>query len=252
LRKLINILGLSIILTGCSIAKRGVDNSAVITDVSDNRDIITIIENQNLTSNSFFIQKADVEIVKDGESESFIASIKYNAGGSYLISLRGKSGIEAARIYITKDTILINDRINRQLLFGEPVYLERKFGLPIDVLPLIFGDLSSYSNETDDIQFCVDGTMKLERNVKGIIMKYIVDCKKKKIVSAVRVDSFNTELARLRFDKFTDYVRGFFPTGIRINYIDSEIFIKIVKFEAPWDGDIEFVPGNKYEEIELL
>ena len=252
MRKLIIILGISIIFAGCSITKRGIDNSVVISDVADKSDIVSITENQNLTNNSFFIQKADVKVVRDGESESFIASIKYNIHGSYLISLRGKSGIEAARICITKDTILVNDRINRQLLFGKPGYVERKLGLPIDLLPIVFGDLISDRKETDIVAPCVDGNLHLEHNIRGVNIKYIVDCKKKKIISAVRAGNLNSELARLKFDKFISYGNGFFPSVIHITYIDSEIFIKIVKFEIPWEGDIEFIPGNKYEEIELL
>lgn len=227
-------------------------NSALISDVSDNRDIMTFIGNQNLHNNSFFIQKADIKIVKGGESENFIASVKYNNGGSYLISLRGKSGIEGARIYITKDTILVNDRINRKLLFGKPGYIERKLGFPIDLLPIVFGDLVSVRKDSDIVPSCVDGILHLEENIRGVNMKYIVDCKKKKIISAVRPGNLNSVLAGLSFDKFINYVNGIFPSEIHINYIDSEIYIKIVKFETPWKGDIEFIPGNNYEEIELL
>ena len=40
-----------------------------------------------------------------------MATIKYELPDKYLISIRSKAGIEAARIFITKDTVLINDRI---------------------------------------------------------------------------------------------------------------------------------------------
>jgi len=240
------------IVTGCSITKKGVNNSSGISVESGNEDIIALIEKQNLTSSNFFLQKAEVEVIKEGESESFIASIKYDTTGSYLISLRGKSGIEAARIYVTADTVVINDRINRQLLFGKPGYLEKKFRIPLVLFPVVFGDLISGSYKTENVSSCVNGTLNIDRNIQGVGMRYLVDCKKRKIISASRVGIINSELAELKFDKFISYGKGFFPSVIHINYMDSQIYIKIMKLELPWEGRIEFIPGNKYELIELL
>jgi hypothetical protein len=252
LRKLIFILSTFIIVAGCSITKRGISNYESPSEQTVNESIISDIENQNLTNRNFFIQKAEIEIEKEGESESFIASVKYDISGNYLISLKGKTGIEAARIYITKDTILVNDRINRNLLFGKPGYIDKRLGIPMALLPLVFGDFISDGNKGDTSSPCTDGTLYLEHNVIGVNIRYAVDCKKRKVKSALRTGSMNSEIAEFMYDKFINYSGGSLPSGIHINYMDSRIYIKIIKFEIPWDGLIEFIPGSKYEKIELL
>ena len=38
------------------------------------------------------------------------------------------------------------------------------------------------------------------------------------------------------------------PSRFRISYKDNSIIgIKIGKIESPWNGNIEFIPGNRYE-----
>jgi len=252
LRKLIFIFGILIIGTSCSVTRKGITKTSVISEITENSDIINLIENQNVTNRKFFIQKAEIEFLKEGESQSFIASVKYDVHGSYLISLRGKSGLEAARIYITKDTILVNDRINRQLLSGKSDYTERKFGIPLALLPVIFGDLVSGNNKPDKELRCEESTINLERSVKGVNMRCIIDCDKGKLISVSREGSVNSGMSELKFGKFIRWEEGFMPSEIQINYMDSQLLIKILKFEIPWEGNIEFVPGNNYEQIELL
>ena len=183
---------------------------------------------------------------------SFLASVKYNAKGTYLISLRGKTGIEAARIYITKDTALVNDRINRQLLFGKPAYIEKKYGIPFAILPVVLGDLISGNRKIENLMPCENNRLKLEQNIQGVNITYIVDCSKGKIISAAREGSINGKLIDFKFAKFLKEGEGYLPSEVQIDYMDTHIKIRILKFESPWEGNIEFIPGNKYEQIELL
>ena len=82
-------------------------------------------KNQNITNNGFFIQKAEIEIVTGEGKEKYLASIKFEKPDKYLISVKSRTGIEGARIYISNDSILVNDRINKKLYSGNTFYLKR-------------------------------------------------------------------------------------------------------------------------------
>ena len=69
--------------------------------------------------------------------------LKFEYPDKYLISIKSRTGIEGARIYISEDTILFNDRINKKMYYGSSLYLKRKYGLTTNFLPLIFGDIVS-------------------------------------------------------------------------------------------------------------
>ncbi len=70
----------------------------------------------NLTQETLLILfKADVEVFNNGENRKLISTVKYRKPGNYLVSVKHRTGVEAARIYITKDTVLINDRIYKTL-----------------------------------------------------------------------------------------------------------------------------------------
>ena len=56
----------------------------------------------------------------------------------FLISIKSHTGIEVARIFLTGDSIMINDRINKKLYYGSTSYLKNKYGLTTAVFPVIW------------------------------------------------------------------------------------------------------------------
>ena len=215
-----------------------------------------IIDNtfeQNLTGEDFFIQKAEIEIrTKDGDAK-LLAMIKYNANGKYLISIRSKAGIEAARVYLTKDTILINDRINRKLFWGSTRNLENKYGLTTAIVPLLFGDFIDNNMEYDQDIKCLNGSKNKEVNIQGIVLKYVIDCSKGKTVMVNVRSILYGEGLQFKYSSFFKRGGRFIPGIIEINDPKREttIFIEIVKIEIPWEGELDFSPGDRYENIEL-
>jgi uncharacterized protein YceK len=207
---------------------------------------------QNLTTTGFFIPKAEVELSSDGDKMRFLASVRFDPEGKYLISLRTRSGIEAARIYIDKDTILGNDRINRVLYYGKPAILSRLYGIPFDVLPVVFGDMIG-DNVNDVTSRCNGGIFKSEQVIKGRRMSYRVDCGRRKIVSAENEGNLLTSESEIEFDDFIETDGITVPSRIRISHIRSAtvITIKVDNIERPWSGSVELIPGGRYKKIEL-
>lgn len=252
MHKIVSILFLASLFSGCSVFRPTVNRDFGTISYSVDNDIIKVLENHNITSRNFFIQKAQVEVISTGINENFLASVKFLTPDTFLISLRSKTGIEAARIFLTGDTVLMNDRINRQMIYGKPEKVGMKYGITAEVLPLVFGDFISDIQGLKDKPGCEKGLAVVDSYKQGSKIRYIADCKEGKIISASRESSTNQGAMIFKFSKFVKIGSVSYPSDIIITYREMVINIKIDRFETPWDGSIDFVPGKNYELIELL
>lgn len=211
------------------------------------------IAKQNISNQNYFIEKAEVDVDAGGSGMSFTATIKFVMPDEYLISLRMIAGIEAARIYLNSDTVLINDRLNRILYYGDPENLGSKYGISPKLIPVIFGDFISDETGKGGYNDCQNGKVFLDTFVKGAKLVYEVDCSKTKITGLLQEGSYNNSLSEL---SYSDYIKSgnvLTPSFIRFlhNSSGSSVDIKISRIIIPWVGDIEFIPGNRYEKIQL-
>jgi len=254
LRKIVILLILGIFIQGCSATKKRQNISSRNSNILLSGNVLESVKYQNITDNNIFIQKAEIELITENGSENFIGSIKYEKSGKYLISLRGRSGIEGARIYITEDSMLVNDRINKKLYFGSSIYLRKKYGLDQSFLPLIFGDIILDKEcEVEPVK-CLENLSELDCQVNGVILNYIIDCKKRKIILADQVINFVQQGVKLNYESFLNLGSILMPRNIEIENAQNDLIIKIriIKVEYPWNGSIKFVPGKGYEIIELI
>ena len=232
-----------------------------ITERSYNTSIDTLeegkglegIKKQNLTENNFFIQKAEFTVVSQEESKSGLGSIKFEKPDKYLITIKSKGGIEVTRIFISDDTILINDRINRKLYYGTPAYLKSKYGLTTSVLPLLLGDYINdevYDGKVD----CIEGKFSINAAINKLKINYFIDCEARKTILALPEHNVNEWKLGIKYSNFIKAGEAFTPGKIEISDSQSKttIEIRIDKIESPWDGTIQFIPGNNYEKIHLL
>ncbi|MBE0654758.1 MAG: DUF4292 domain-containing protein, partial [Bacteroidales bacterium] len=118
MQKTVVILVVLLLVTNCSVSKFKAKERSGTYDYEAGSLEVNKLEDYNLTNLSFYIQKADIEVISRGGKESLLASVKYRFPDSYLISLRTRTGIEAARVLIRSDSVFINDRINRAMYYG--------------------------------------------------------------------------------------------------------------------------------------
>jgi hypothetical protein len=237
-------------LTGCSVTRKNIGTGKIT--LSGN--ILEDVKSQNLTNSGFYIQKGEIEYITPGSKEKLLFTVKFEKPGRYLVSLKSRAGIEGVRIFVSGDTILANDRINKVLYSASPVYLQRNFGISQSLFPLIFGDIILSRNREEAPGECIGNKLIFDSNVKGVSIEYEIDCSKRKLTMAGQGNSFMQKETELLYDQFSNTGSISFPKYIemRQNETNTTIKIKILKIETPWTGNIEFVPGKDYEKMELL
>ena len=246
------ILGLVVIMTGCSLTRRGGER---YQGKSGNKgsEIIIGTEQLNLTKQNFFIRKAEIKVISEDGTDSFLGSMKFEQPDRFLLSLRTKTGIEAARIYLSGDTVLINDRINRILYHGSPMALKRKYGISASLLPVVLGDFLNNKVSDSGGVTCINGLQDIVSIIEGVRILYTIDCSLMKAILAVPDNSMNTTGIEISYRDFFSEGRSVIPGRIEVKDLKkkSSIEINIIKFESPWIGSIEFIPGNNYEMQQL-
>lgn len=219
-----------------------------------NRNVLEIVEKQNISSSGFIIQKAEIEFTNQYGSQKFLANIKFEYPGKYLISLKSRTGIEGVRIFINDDSLFVNDRINKMLYFGTPLYLKRKLGISTNLLPLIFGDLVLKNGQKNTKENCVNDILLFNCIVDGVSLNYQIDCKKGKTASVKLRNSYLSESVSVKSHGYMKAGTSLMPKYLDIEDLNSNIKIRIryIKFDQPWSGTVKFVPGKGYELKELL
>lgn len=239
----------------CSLTRRKINSGSEQSIEFSSTLLLENVFEQNITNNSFFITKAEIEVISENEKkEEFVASIKFVKPDRYLISLKTKAGIEAVRMFITDDTIQINDRFNRIHYYGSPDKFYGKYGLKKELLSLIFGDYVNIACVNKDNGDCESDVLIVKCYDREIEIIYEIDCKRKKVKELRLIKEFREGELEILFNDFIKIAGIIIPQHIIITGIpDIKIMnVTIRKIDLPWEGDLEFVPGNKYERVEIL
>jgi hypothetical protein len=241
-------------LQGCASLKK--NRTPALTNITDTEGLTLAerIKKSNLSADGFYIQKAQIEYFSGARKEIFLASVKYEYPFKYLISLKSRTGLEGARIYITRDSILVNDRINKIVYFGSTYDIRKKFGIDQSFISLLFGDFVDNENRKMNESECINGTLSIDRFIHGLILHYIIDCRNEKVKSAAVANNSEMKGIEFSYEKYKRLSGIILPGVINMKYLNDNIRVKlkILKLEYPWKGTVTFIPGKGYKEIELL
>ncbi len=238
-----------ITLSGCSVFKKQSNYSIGGKEKTNTEFLI----NSNLTNNSFYIQKAEIEIDTDDDKSSFLASLKFCKPDTFLISIRAKTGIEAARIFITTDTVLINDRINRTLYFGSGSDLRNKFGYSNKLLPLLFGDYIPGNGIKEGEKKCIEGTYIVNSFIDAYNLKYKINCTIDKVTNIEILKEFESKPLIISYFDNRQIGKTNYYSGLQLRDFGkiNSISVKIKKISIPYNESIDFIPGKNYEHVRL-
>jgi hypothetical protein len=245
------LLLIAIFSTGCSISRKSRSVENHFNMVSGKIDKV-ILEGLNITRNSFYVQKAEFSFLSDELELDGIATIKFEWPDKYLISIKNKIGIEGVRALITKDSIVINDRLNKKLYYCSGEYIKKKFGTSPSLIPILFGDYINESSVVGVLE-CEEGKIITEGIVDNLSIRYIISCLSGKTLLAERVNNSGNVEAKIVYSKFFKENSLIYPGIIKMseNMGHTRLKIKILRLEYPWSGMISFIPGNQYDKIRL-
>ncbi len=239
-----------ILIQGCStIKKTGVTDRA---ERSSGESISDIIES-NISNHSFYIQKSDITITENNSSTRFYAIIKYKMPDSLMISFRARLGFEAARMLLTKDTLIISDRINKKTRTGNPEELKRKYGIEPRLVFTVLGDIIVDGKDRNGRIRCNDGLFVKDLRVGERQLSYKVDCRKGKVIATNLEGDMKTGNLKLEFSGFINLGKIAVPGLIeaRSDLSDLRIKMKIEKVEIDYKGNIGFRSPSNYKVIGL-
>lgn len=249
MRKIIYIV-LMALLASCS-GTRKMSRTAGKESGSAKAPIADVLS-QNITTKGFNIPKCEIEINTGEFDESFVAGIRYEFPGKYLITVKTILGIELARIYMTADTVLANERIGRTLYYGKPAVLSYKYGIPFEMIPVLFGDMVLPDADYPVNALCTDGVGEVGTVIQGRKIVYQINCDNRKVQETVVEGGTAKDMANVKYSQFQKSGALNLPSEVQISGRNNEasITLKIAKIE-PWEGKIEFIPGNRYQKVEL-
>jgi hypothetical protein len=251
LQKVIYILVVfSAILSSCS-ATRKAGKNAGIEIVADNR-LESVIRN-NLSNNDFNIQKAEINVIQDNISVRLMADVKFKKPDSMLITVRSRTGIEAGRAFISRDTLIIKDRINKKLLVGKPEALGTKYGIEPSFIFTILGDIVVEEMDRAGSLECVNGEFRKEYKVHGKNVEYIIDCQRRKLKQTYFEGDINSGNITIGLSDVINSGKIIYPGRIEINddLKSVVIIMEIKKIESPWSGRIGSIAGQGYKVIKI-
>ena len=240
------------IVAGCSVKRTALLStrdsdleSSVMLAVSD-------IAELNFTAQPFFIPRADINIVNNNESQRVMAIVRFAQPDSFLISVRAFLGFELARILITSDTLLVNDRINRTLYFASNQNLKTRFGFDLMFFPVLLGDLITGKHTLSEIN-CSDKTTVFREFGREYIINYFIDCTTKKCRRVTVENQFMRDYISIEFDDFGAEGKMIFPKHVKINnFANFDLLeMKIDRVEFGAGSAIEFIPGRNFERVEI-
>lgn len=254
MQKIILLLSVIFLAVSCSVSKRSGGKKAVTDKPGTTIDYAGVISKNNLSGNNFFIRKADISLTKDNVTSKFTATIRYKKPFTLLVSVRSKiGGIEAARAYLTVDTLLINDRINRRLIAGDPEKLELVYGISSTMIFALLGDFIIDKKDENRALKCTNGLYSDSFALNEKRVDYRIDCNRRKVTEAYFEGGFTTGNISLSYSRFKNMNGITIPqlVGMSDDLSGLRISMEIGEIEVGWTGDLEFIPGRGYEVVYL-
>jgi hypothetical protein len=250
MRKITGVLIIILLSLSCSVQRR---TSGSVMAGPEREISVKILKNNNICTKDFFVRKAEIVIRGEGGKQKFLGTFKYKSKGELLLSLRTTTGIEIARIFVNTDSVFINDRINKKLLYGSTGNLTSKYGFGKTVLPVLFGDFIDAGIELEDEIRC-SGNKALMDGWAGINrIRYEIDCRQTKVGKATLYEPDGKNNVDVIFSDFTVNESYMYARKILVedNMKNWVIEIKINSIEILSGEDLEFIPGRNYERILL-
>lgn len=244
------ILSLSI---GCSVAKKASAPGVVKeSGIKPARSLQSVINN-NISNYDFYIQRADIVLQQEDFTVRLNAAVKFRKPDSLVISVKTKAGIEAGRALVTKDTLIINDRINRSIIIADAKAVRSKYGIHPVYIFAVLGDLIIDEKERVTNNICSKGGSLQKFLTFDRRIEYTVDCNKSKAVGAFFEGDIRSRNLEFTYSDFFSAGNIRIPGKIQVadDFETIKILVEIRKIIVDWPGPVNFSTGSNYKVIKI-
>lgn len=240
-------------LTSCSTTRKAGRTAGALENEFISGNTLESVVRNNLSNQDFIIQKAEVNLIQDNISIRLIADIKFKKPDSLLITVRSRTGIEAGRAFITSDTLIIRDRINKKLLIGKPETLGKKYGIDPSLIFLILGDIVIEDKDRIKSIECMKGEFRKEFEVHGKNVEYIIDCQRRKLKQSYFKGNVDEGDLSIELSNVINSGKVIYPGRVELyNSLKSVgLIMEIRKIESPWAGKIGPLTSQGYKVIKI-
>jgi hypothetical protein len=243
----------SVVLASCSATRKGRNTVNYQKTESSGVNSLEAIFKNNISNNDFNIQKADINVVQDNISVRLMADLKFKKPDSLLITVRSRSGIEAGRAFISRDTLIIKDRVNKKLLIGIPEAIGAKYGIDPSFIFILLGDIVLDEKDRTKSIDCINEEYRKEYMINGKRVEYIVDCRHKKLKQIRFEGDVNTGNITIGLSDIKNTGGIIYPGRIEINddLKTLGLIIEIKRIASPWTGKMGVFSGQGYKVIRI-
>jgi hypothetical protein len=239
------------LFAGCSPGKLSSGNKD--TDLKRNaHQIVDQLIKNNINGTDYNVIKGSVSVRRSNKAVKYIFSLRHKAPDTYLLSIKNSLGIEGGRIFITHDTLLINDRISRKVLYGKPVMIEKLTGIPVFFKELIFGDVVLRSELKEEQIEIVNSKVFVNQMIDGFIGISQINANLDKITNARWSNGTGINEIQISYSNFEKEGKHF-PRKIQIMSVkeSSDLIIRVDRIDFGLIDSIKFIPGENYTYEEI-
>ncbi|MBL4707094.1 MAG: DUF4292 domain-containing protein [Flavobacteriales bacterium] len=161
--------------------------------------------------------KASVQVLQNEKKRPFKANIRIRKDSAIWISITPALGIEVARILITKDTVKVINRFDRNYFIGDYAYINKRFDIELEfnlIQSMLVGNSISFEKD-EKVKLSVDkekyylGNLKKRKARKADNKPQKIERQKEEVIS-LWVDQYNF---KIRNFIFSDLLANRFLTG---------------------------------------
>lgn len=220
-----------------------IDTTAVPPVIAENEAPATVISKLNKVDFKTFSGKVDVDFDDGkGNAKSVTAKLVIKKDEAIWMSA-GLLGFEGVRALITKDSVKILNKLQKEYIASSLAYLQEKIGLPVDftmLQDLLIGN-AVFVNPVD-ASLIKEGTSYIvttqDANFKNLLT-VLLPGYLPSLSKLSDVDASKNRSAELTYNNYKQVAGRNFPASrdIRVNY-KSNIVIKLNFQSYDFDGDV--------------
>lgn len=216
--------------------------------------------------------KASVQLYQNGKKTPFKANIRIRRDSIIWVSITPALGIEVARVMITKDTVKVLNRIDRNYFIGDYEYINKRFNIDLEfntIQSILIGNPIAFEKD-EKVTLSIDkekyylGNLK-KRKVKKVdekperiekqkeeVVSLWVDQNSFKVRNFIFSDLIANRFLTGKYDKFIAVENQTLPSDLKFDFQSekpAKVDLQLSKVSLEGPLKFSFNISSKYEQV---